>query len=100
MKITNDSDETIRLVNAKSSVAKHTEIHRMFMRDSKMAMRKIDALEIAPKETVELKQHSYHLMFMGIKDAFEPGQVIKVTLIADNGKEFDTLLTVMPMNKH
>lgn len=100
MKITNETDEPIRLVEAKSSVAKHTEIHRMFMRDSQMAMRKVDALEIPANDSVELKPKDYHLMFMGVKDAFEPGQEIKVTLVADNGENFDVLLTVMPMTKY
>ncbi|EAR55814.1 hypothetical protein SKA34_15470 [Photobacterium sp. SKA34] len=100
MKITNDTDKPIRLVEAKSSIAKHTEIHRMFMRDSQMAMRKVDSLEIPANGSVELKPKDYHLMFMGVKEAFEPGQEIKVTLVADNGESFDVQLTVMPMTKY
>ncbi|PSV55010.1 copper chaperone PCu(A)C [Photobacterium sp. GB-1] len=100
MKITNDTDEPIRLVEANSSIAKHTEFHRMFMRDSQMAMRKVDALEVPANGSVELKPKGYHLMFMGVKEALKPGQEIKVTLVADNGEKFDVQLTVMPMTKY
>ncbi|PSV36417.1 transporter [Photobacterium sp. GB-27] len=100
MKITNDTDEPIRLVEANSSIAKHTEFHRMFMRDSQMAMRKVDALEIPANGSIELKPKDYHLMFMGVKEALKPGQEIKVTLVADNGEKFDVQLTVMPMTKY
>lgn len=100
MKLTNDTDKPIRIVEANSSIAKHTEFHRMFMRDSQMAMRKVDALEIPAKGSIELKPKDYHLMFMGVKEALEPGQEIKVTLVDDNSKSFDVLLTVMPMTKY
>ncbi|MEC7942379.1 MAG: copper chaperone PCu(A)C [Pseudomonadota bacterium] len=100
MTITNDADKPIRLVEAKSSIAKHTEIHRMFMRDSKMAMRKVDALEIPAKGSIELKPNDYHLMFMGVTETLKPGQEIQTTLVDDTGRSFDVQVTVMPMTEY
>jgi len=100
MTITNDADKPIRLVEVKSSIAKHTEIHRMFMRDSKMAMRKVDALEIPAKGSVELRPNEYHLMFMGVTETLKPGQEIQTTLVDDTGRSFDVQVTVMPMTEY
>ncbi|MFD2179041.1 copper chaperone PCu(A)C [Veronia pacifica] len=100
MKIINKSDKAIRLTSATTSVADHTEFHRMFMRDSRMAMRKLDALEVPANGSIELNHQGYHLMFMGVQNAFEPGQVIKVTMTEDNGQTHDVLLTVTPIKKH
>lgn len=83
--ITNNSDKTIELVSAKTSVAEHTEIHRMFMRDSKMAMRKVDSIEIEANSTFELTPGGYHLMFMMLTQRLTAGEAIDLELTFSNG---------------
>lgn len=100
MKIINKSDKAITLIGATSVIAKHTEFHRMFMRDSQMAMRKVDALEIPAKDSVTLTNNGYHLMFMGVKNALKADQVITVSMQQANGEQFDVQLLVMPLKKH
>ncbi|MEC6830529.1 copper chaperone PCu(A)C [Photobacterium toruni] len=100
MKIINNSDTAITLVSASSTIAKHTEFHRMFMRDNTMAMRKLETLEIPANGELILASKSYHLMFMGVKQDLKPNQVITVTMQQKNGKQFDVHLLVMPIKKH
>ncbi|WP_047044894.1 copper chaperone PCu(A)C [Vibrio mexicanus] len=83
--IVNESDETLRLTEAKTTVAEHTEIHRMFMRDSKMAMRKVEYVEIEANEKFYLKPGGYHLMFMMLNQRLTDGESIEVELVFDNG---------------
>ncbi|WP_297483010.1 copper chaperone PCu(A)C [uncultured Photobacterium sp.] len=100
MKIINNSDTAVTLVSASTAIAKHTEFHRMFMRDNTMAMRKMDALVIPANGNIILASQGYHLMFMGVKQDLKPNQVITVTMKQDNGKQFDVQLLVMPIKKH
>ncbi|KJG10620.1 copper chaperone PCu(A)C [Photobacterium kishitanii] len=100
MKIINNSDKAITLTGAATTIAKHTEFHRMFMRDSQMAMRKVDALEIPAKDSVTLASNGYHLMFMGVKNALKADQVITVRMQQANGEQFDVQLLVMPLKKY
>lgn len=100
MKVINNSDKAITLIGATSTIAKHTEFHRMFMRDSQMAMRKVDALKIPAKGSIILASNGYHLMFMGVKNALKADQVITVSMQQDNGKQFDVQLLVIPLKKH
>ncbi|WP_394167253.1 copper chaperone PCu(A)C [Photobacterium piscicola] len=100
MKIINNSDTAITLVGASSAIAKHTEFHRMFMRDNTMAMRKVDKLEIPANGNLILASKGYHLMFMGVKHDLKPNQVITVTMQQDNGKQFDVQLLVVPIKKY
>ncbi len=72
----------------------------MFMRDSQMAMRKVDALEIPAKDSVTLASNGYHLMFMGVKNALKADQVITVRMQQANGEQFDVQLLVMPLKKY
>lgn len=100
MKIINNSDKAITLTGATTAIAKHTEFHRMFMRDSKMAMRKVDALEIPAKGSITLASNGYHLMFMGVKNALKADQVITVRMQQADGEQFDVQLLVMPLKRH
>ena len=100
MKIINNSDKAITLTGAASAIAQHTEFHRMFMRDSQMAMRKVDALEIPAQGSIVLAKNGYHLMFMGVKNDLKADQIITVSMQQANGEHFDVQLLVMPLKKH
>ena len=70
-----------RLVAVSSPVAGSCEIHEMSMTDGIMRMRALDkGLEIPAGGTVELKQGSYHLMFIKPSRAFVEGEWIDGTL--------------------
>lgn len=83
--IANSGDQSIRLLSVKTSVAEHTEIHRMFMRDSKMAMRKVDSIEIEANSKFELDPGGYHLMFMMLNQRLTAGEPFDIELTFDDG---------------
>ena len=79
--IRNFSDKPDRLVGASLPLAMRAEIHEMSMTDGIMRMRELDkGLEIPASGTVELKQGSYHLMFIKPSRAFVEGEWIDGTL--------------------
>ena len=79
--IRNFSDKPDRLVAATLPLAARADIHEMTMADGIMRMRALDkGLEIPAGGTVELKQGSYHLMFIKPSRAFVEGEWIDGTL--------------------
>lgn len=100
LKLTNNSKQTMRFTAAKTDAAKYTEFHQMVMRDSKMAMRKVEEIVIKPQQSFEFKANGYHLMFMELKQRFKPGESITLTLIEDNGQTYELLLPIVIMASH
>ncbi len=93
--ITNKGQLPIRFIGVETELAQHTEFHQMFLRDSRMAMRKVDVLEVKPNETLKLEPNSFHLMLMGITQRLVAGDTVKVTLIRDNGERYTLNFPVM-----
>ena len=86
MTLTNTGSEPDRLIGGSNAVAGKFEIHEMSMDDGVMKMRMMPkGIEIKPGQTVELKPGSYHLMFIGLKQAFEQGKRVKGTLQFEKG---------------
>ena len=94
--IENTGTEADHLVSASSSVAKDTQIHSMAMEGDVMKMRELpDGLEIPAGETVVLSPGGFHLMFMGLNQAFVEGETVTVTLTFEKAGAVDVLLPVM-----
>lgn len=74
------SDDDV-LLGVSGDFAAKLEVHRSSMVDSVMKMEhQKDGVVIPAGEQVVFKPGSYHLMFMGLKKNFEPGEVYTVTL--------------------
>ncbi|KZK90221.1 hypothetical protein PsAD5_04655 [Pseudovibrio sp. Ad5] len=96
--ITNNGSEDARLTGAVSGYAKRTEIHEMAVNDGIMKMRKLDDGVVIPAgETLELKPGSYHVMFMGLNQAFKMGEELKVTLEFEKAGPVEVTFPVMKM---
>jgi hypothetical protein len=94
--VENTGTEADRLVSASSSVAKDTQIHSMAMEGDVMKMRELpDGLEIPAGETVVLSPGGFHLMFMGLNQAFVEGETVTVTLTFEKAGTVDVVLPVM-----
>ena len=100
LKLTNNSNQTMRFTGVKTNAAKYTEFHTMVMLDSKMTMRKVDEIEIKANQSFEFKPNGYHLMFMGLNQRFESGESITLTLIQDNGQTYEVQLPIVSMKSH
>ena len=93
--IENTGTEADRLVSAASTVAGATQIHEMAMEGDVMKMRQlVDGLEIPAGETVVLAPGGFHIMFMGLKQAFVEGETVAVTLTFEKAGSVEVLLPV------
>ncbi len=93
--IENTGTEPDRLVSATSPASDVVQIHEMAMEGNVMKMRQLaDGLEIPAGETVVLAPGGFHLMFMGLKQAFVEGETIEVTLVFEKAGTVEVSLPV------
>ena len=81
MKIVNRGTTPDRLIGGSSPVAGRFEVHEMAMAQGVMTMRRVNGLDVAPGQTVELKPGALHVMFMDLKQPLQKGARVKATLL-------------------
>lgn len=96
MVIRNDGDEDDRLIDARSDVAKVVELHTHVAGDNGvMKMRRVEGGFPVPAHGEHvLKRGGDHIMFMGLKEPFEQGKVITVTLVFEKTGEMTVEIPV------
>lgn len=93
--IENTGTEADRLVSASSAVAEKTQIHEMAMQGDVMKMRElVDGVEVPAGETIVLAPGGFHIMFIGLKQAFVEGEMVAVTLTFEKAGSVEVLLPV------
>lgn len=97
LKITNKGTAPDRLVGGSLPVAGAVEVHEMSMANNVMNMRRVDALEIKPGASVELKPGGFHLMFMDLKEGLKAGQTLKGTLVFEKAGSVEIEYLVAPL---
>jgi hypothetical protein len=76
-----------RLIGASTPAAGIAEVHEMKMEGDTMKMREVKGgLELAPRQTVELKPSGYHLMLMDLKQPIVTGATVPITLKFEDAK--------------
>lgn len=102
MNIKNNSNEDIKLIDAKCDFAQSTEIHTHIHEDGMMKMIRIQDATIPANGNLELKPKSYHIMLMGIKDSVKDDTKLNLELSFSNGEKIELkdipAKAVMPMN--
>ena len=99
-KITNNGSAPDRLVGGSTTVASRFEVHRMVTEDGVAKMRPVEGgLEIKPRETVELKPGSFHIMLIGLTQAIQPGQRLTGTLVFERAGKVDVEFDVVPVGQ-
>ena len=79
--ITNHGNSDDTLVAASASFAKRVELHEMTHDNGVMKMRRRgDGIGIPAGETVLLKPGGLHIMFMGLKETLQPGEMREIAL--------------------
>jgi copper(I)-binding protein len=93
MKLT--AREDLRLVRVSSPAAEVAEIHEMKMgANNVMEMRPISGLDLPKGKTVELKNGSYHLMLMSLKQTLAKDSKVPVTLYFKDSKGAESRLNL------
>ncbi|MGJ8529064.1 DUF1775 domain-containing protein [Maritalea sp.] len=96
--ITNKGDKADRLIGASSEVSKVVEVHEMSITDGVMKMAQlVDGLVIEPGATIELKPGSFHLMLIGLNDAIQKDQMVKITLEFEQAGKVDVMFPAAQM---
>ena len=85
--VRNQSAVADRLTGAASPVAARVEFHVHIADGEIMRMRQVQALEVPPNGSLELKPGAAHLMFVDIRQPFKEGDVVPVTLTFEKAGE-------------
>lgn len=88
MMIHNHASAPDRLLSASSPAAERVELHTSLEEDGVMTMEALpDGLEIPRGGAVVLERGGVHLMFLGLTDSWEDGELIPVTLTFEEAGE-------------
>ena len=79
--VTNRGDAVDRLLGVEADRAGHAMIHRSVLENGVIRMRHVDAIELAPGESVRLEPGGLHVMLMGVASPLEAGESISLTLV-------------------
>jgi len=80
----NGTAEPVRLVSARTDVARVTEIHLSFEENGVMRMRPmVDGVEVAPGEVVAFEPGGYHIMLIDLQRPLAEGDRFPLTLAFD-----------------
>ena len=94
--IDNQGGATDVLKGAASDRAERIEIHQSREENGVMTMRAVpNGVEIKADKQLVLKPGGYHLMIIGLKTAFLPGEIVHVTLHFDKAGDVDADLKVV-----
>jgi copper(I)-binding protein len=96
MKIVNHSKQDDRLLSVYSDIAKKTELHTHMKSDNGIMkmMRIDDGIKIGSRKEHALVRGGEHIMFMGLKEPFEHGKIIPITLFFEKAGEFSIQVVV------
>jgi len=96
MTIMNHTGSDDRLIDVRSDVSKKVELHtHIETADGIMQMRHVpDGFPIAADSMIEMKRGSHHVMFMGITQPFEQGDMIPLTLVFKKAGEVQVQVPV------
>lgn len=89
LKMTNSGTEADKLIGATTAVSSTVEIHENVVDEATgtMQMRKVDGVEVAAGQTVELSATGNHIMLMGLAAPLVEGSSFDVTLDFEKGAD-------------
>ncbi len=87
--IRNDTDQDDRLIDARSDVAKKTELHtHIHGENGVMQMRRDeDGFPVPAHGTHQLKRGGDHVMLMGLKKPLKDGEIVPIVLVFEKAGE-------------
>ena len=95
MTIHNPEPAKVTIVEVRSEAFASVEMHQTLMQDGMMRMEQIPALTIDANATVRLEPGGKHLMLMQPHKPTEPGMMIPLTLVLDDGRQLALEITVV-----
>ena len=96
--LTNSGSQPERLLAVIADFPR-VEIHETVMEDGIARMQQIEALRIAPGETVSLEPGGKHVMFMGLSQTLDVGSAIPATLSFERAGDVEITFEVRPKSE-
>jgi copper(I)-binding protein len=94
--ITNDGDESDRLIAVESDAAEAVEIHNVEMDGNVMhMMHEEDGVEIPAGETLVLDPGGYHVMLVGLTESLLAGEEFTATLVFEHAGEVEITVPIL-----
>lgn len=91
----NTGKQPDRLLRVSSPVAGHAEVHTMTMDGGVMRMREIDAIPLAPGESIKMRPgQGYHFMLMDLKQPLKEGDTFPMTMEFERGGKVEVKVVV------
>lgn len=87
MVISNCGTEPDALLSAATAAAESTQVHVTKMDNGVMTMGEVQKIDIPAGKKVELKQGSYHIMMMKLKQNINAGDPVEIVLTFDKAGE-------------
>ncbi len=94
LSVSNDSDQPLRIVGARSSAARTVELHTHATVDGMMQMRPVAAIEIPARSTITLQPGGFHLMLLNLPRRLNPGEQLPIILVFDDGREIEHAFSI------
>jgi copper(I)-binding protein len=80
LEIRTDKATADRLTGVSSPAAEKTEVHSSSMEGGVMKMRRLDAIDLKPGQTLVLKPMGDHIMLINLKQPLKEGDSVDLTL--------------------
>ena len=94
MVLKNTSNQDRAVVNARSNASKVVELHTHKKEGGMMRMRRIKQIDIKAGGETVLKPGGLHVMFIGLKQAVNPGDEVDLELVFDDGSKIKLMVPV------
>ena len=78
--MTNPSGQPAELASVRSDRADRVELHTIVREDGVAKMREVQGIPVPANGAVKLEPGGYHIMFIGLKQPFTPGESVPVIL--------------------
>ena len=98
MEIRNSGKTPDRLITAATPAAQRIKIHRSVREGEILKMQEVEALDIPPRQRIELRPAGSHLMIIGLKKPFAKGERIPLTLRFEKAGELQVELEVQALD--
>ncbi len=87
MTIHNPQTKTVSIVSLRSDAFASIEIHQTIEQDGMMRMDQMSSLKIESNSSVQLAPGGLHLMMMNPSEPTQPGDLLEIVIILDDGSE-------------
>ena len=87
MTIHNPQSKAVSIVSLRSNAFASIEIHQTIEQDGMMRMEQVRSLYIESNSSVQLAPGGLHLMMMNPSEPTQPGDLLEIVIVLDDGSE-------------